>query len=81
VVFRTLGGSRPRVRDFQSNREKGRARADDEDFADYLGVSVFSSEELATANAVRYPKLIATVVLLRGCRRRWKTDPPSPVEN
>jgi hypothetical protein len=66
VVYRTLGGSQPKIRDFQSNRERGRPRAHDEDFADYQGVSVFASEELAAANAVRFPKLIAAVILADG---------------
>jgi hypothetical protein len=43
VVYRTVGSSQGKIRDFQSNRERGRPRADDEDFIDYQGVSVFSS--------------------------------------
>jgi hypothetical protein len=77
VVYRTLGGSQGRIRDFQSNREKGRPRAEDEDFADHVGVSVFASEELAAENAVRYPKLIAAVILSEGkglCLARTYAD-------
>jgi hypothetical protein len=47
VVHRTVGSSQGRIRDFQSNRERGRPRVDDEDFPDYQGVSVYSSEEQA----------------------------------
>lgn len=64
AVFRLLG-PRPeaRVRDFLSNRAKERPRGPDETYADYLGLSVFSSEELATENAVRWPKHVAALLL------------------
>ena len=60
MVYRTLGGSQGRVRDSNPIVRRD-ARAEDEDFADYLGVSVFAAEGLAAENAVRYPMLIAAV--------------------
>jgi Phage integrase family len=64
VVFRLLGvRPGPRVRDFGSNMAKGRPRAPDETYTDYLGVSTFESEELAVENAVNWPTHVATVVL------------------
>lgn len=42
---------------------KDRPRGPDETYADYLGISVFSSEPLAIENAVRWPKHVAAVVL------------------
>ena len=64
VVFRLLG-FRPdaRLRDFESNSAKGRPRGPDETYAEYLGVSVFGSEELAVANAAKSPKHVAAVLL------------------
>jgi hypothetical protein len=66
IVFRVLGRAEGRRRDFESNREKGRPQAPDETYADYLGVSVFSNPELAMANAVRWPKHVARVLLPQG---------------
>jgi hypothetical protein len=64
VVFRLLGfRPEPRVRDFESNFAKGRPQAPDETYADYLGVSVFASEQLAIENAVNSPKHVAAVLL------------------
>jgi hypothetical protein len=63
VVFRVLGTAGGRRRDFESNREKGRPQAPDETYADYLGVSVFSTRELAMASAVRWPQHVAGVLL------------------
>jgi hypothetical protein len=63
IVFRVLGRTAARRRDFESNREKGRPQAPDETYADYLGVSVFSEPELAVANAVRWPKHVARILL------------------
>lgn len=74
---RTVGSSRGKIRDFQSKRERGRPRAPDEDFADYQGASVYSSEELAAENAIYWPKLIAAVVLAedrRLCLARTYAD-------
>ncbi len=63
IVFRLVGRTASRRRDFESNREKGRPQAPDETYADYLGVSVFSDPELAVANAVRWPKHVARILL------------------
>jgi hypothetical protein len=64
AVFRLLGPRREaRVRDFQSNHAKERPRGPDETYADYLGLSVFSSEELAMENAIRWPKHVAALLL------------------
>jgi hypothetical protein len=66
VVYRVLGKPEARERDFMSDRDKGRPRAPAQDYADFVGVSVFGSEELAEANAVRFPKFVATVHLQPG---------------
>src|SRR5829696_8536093 len=63
VVFRLVGRSEARPYDFQSNRDKGRPRWPRQDYVDYLGISVYGSEEAALRNATQYPKLIAEVVL------------------
>lgn len=63
MVFRVVGRAPARRRDFESNREKGKPQAPDETYADYLGVSVFSDPELAVANAVRWPKHVARMLL------------------
>lgn len=64
AVFRLLG-YRPeaQLRDFQSNHARGRPRGPDEAYVDYLGISVFSTEELAIENAVRWPKHVAALLL------------------
>jgi hypothetical protein len=36
----------------------------DETYADYLGVSMFETVELATENAVRFPKIVVAVRLM-----------------
>jgi hypothetical protein len=63
-VFRLLV-PRPqtRVREFQSNLTKERPRGPDETYADYLGLSVFTSEELAMENAIRWPEHVAALLL------------------
>lgn len=66
VVFRLLGRSRPRLRDFQSARDRERPIGPQQDFLDYLGVSVFGREEVALANATQFPKLVARVHLPAG---------------
>jgi hypothetical protein len=66
IVFRLVGRAATRRRDFESNRDKGRPQAPDETYADYLGVSVFSHPDLAVANAVRWPKHVARVLLPEG---------------
>jgi hypothetical protein len=66
VVYRVLGKPEARERDFMSDRDKGRPRAPDQGYADFVGVSVFGSEELAETHAVRFPKFVATVHLQPG---------------
>ena len=66
-VFRTIGRSEPRDWDFQSDRDKGRPRAPQQDYVDYVGLSVFGTEDAARENAVRFPKMIARVHLEEGC--------------
>lgn len=63
LMYRLVGRSTPRLRDFQSDRDKGRPRVPSQGYADYLGISVFESEELASRNAARYPAVIAAVRL------------------
>jgi hypothetical protein len=66
VVFRLLGRSAAREWDFQSARDRGRGMGPRQDFLDYLGVSVFGTEEAALAIAARIPKLVARVHLPAG---------------
>lgn len=63
IVYRLLGRGVPQRRDFECNREKGKPQGPDETFADYLGLSVFSDPDLAVANAVRWPKHVAAILL------------------
>lgn len=67
AVFRLLG-YRPetQLRDFQSNHARGRPRGPDEPYLDYLGISVFSTEDVAVENAVRWPKHVAALLLPQG---------------
>lgn len=44
-------------------RDKGRPRAPSQGYADYVGLSVFDSEEIVLANATRFPAVIAAVRL------------------
>lgn len=62
-MYRLIGRSTPRLRDFQSDRDKGRPRAPSQGYADYVGLSVFDSEEIVLANATRFPAVIAAVRL------------------
>jgi len=66
VVFRLLGRSAAREWDFQSARDRGRGIRPRQDFLDYLGVSVFGTEEAAVAIAARFPKLVTRVHLPPG---------------
>jgi hypothetical protein len=66
-VYRTIGRSEPRDRDFKSDRDKGRPRAPEQDYVDYVGLSVFGTEDAARENAVRFPKMVARVHLEAGC--------------
>jgi hypothetical protein len=66
-VYRTIGRSEPRDWDFQSDLRKGRPRAPQQDYVDYVGLSVFGTEDAASENAVRFPKWIARVHLEEGC--------------
>jgi hypothetical protein len=63
VLYRVVGRTIPRAYDFQSNRAKNRERYPRELYIDHLAVSMFESQELAIANAVRFPKLVAAVRL------------------
>lgn len=63
TVYRLLGKSEPRDWDFQSDRDKGRARGPRQDVMDHVGLSVFGRPEAALVNAVRWPKFLATVRL------------------
>lgn len=64
AVFRLIGyRPEPQLRDFQSNYAKERPQGPDEPYVDYLGLSVFSTEEPAIENAVRWPTHIAEVLL------------------
>jgi hypothetical protein len=67
IVYRTLGRSEPRVWDFQSDRDKERPRGPEQDYLDYVGLSVFATEDAALENAVRFPKMIARLHLEEGC--------------
>ena len=42
-MYRLIGRSTPRLRDFQSDRDKGRPRAPSQGYADYVDLSVFGS--------------------------------------
>jgi hypothetical protein len=66
-VFRTIGRSEPRDWDFNSDQGKGRPRAPEQDYVDYVGLSVFGTEDAARENALRFPKMIARVHLEEGC--------------
>ena len=66
VLYRVVGRSVPRPRDFESNRDKDRPRWPDQTYVDYLGISMFETEELAKESAIRWPKLIARVPLEEG---------------
>ncbi len=66
-VYRTIGRSEPREWDFQSDHGKGRPRGPQQDYIDYVGLSVFGTEDAARENAVRFPKLIVRVQLEEGC--------------
>lgn len=66
VVYRIVGRSTPRLRDFQSGRERELPRAPNQNFLDYVGISVFGSEAAALENAAKFPKLVAEVVLPSG---------------
>jgi hypothetical protein len=66
-VYRTIGRSEPRDRDFKSDRDKGRPRAPEQEYVDYVGLSVFGTEDAARENAVRFPKMVARVHLEAGC--------------
>ena len=66
-VYRGIGRGHPVERDFYSDRGKERPRAPDQDYMDYVGLSVFGSLEAAESNMVRYPKRIARVLLEDGC--------------
>ncbi len=66
-VYRTIGRSEPWDWDFQSDDGKRRPRAPQQDYVDYVGLSVFGTEDAARENAIRFPKLIARVHLEEGC--------------
>jgi len=66
LVHGRMPRSDPRLRDFQTDREKERPRGPDQTHLDCLGISMFETEDLAERNAIRYPKLIATVRLVSG---------------
>jgi hypothetical protein len=66
LVYRGIGRGHAVERDFFSDRGKERPRAPDQDYMDYVGLSVFGSLEAAEANMVRYPKRIAHVRLEEG---------------
>jgi len=66
-VYRTIGRSEPRDWDFKSDRDKGRPRAPAQDYVDYVGLSVFRTQQAALDNAVRFPKMVARVYLEEGC--------------
>lgn len=66
TLYRIVGRSDPRLRDFQTDREKERPRGPDQTQVDYLGISMFETEDLAERNAIRYPKMIAPVRLVSG---------------
>jgi hypothetical protein len=66
VLYRIVGRSLPRLRDFQSPRERDQDPWQDAAFVDQLSVSMFDSEQRAVENAVKYPKLVAQVVLRPG---------------
>jgi hypothetical protein len=63
LLFRLVGSGTSRPRDFQSDRDKERPQWPEQSYVDYLGVSMFETVELAEENAVRYPKMIASVRL------------------
>ncbi len=66
-VYRTIGRSEPWDWDFQSDHGKRRPRTPQQDYVDYVGLSVFGTEDAARENAIRFPKLIARVHLEEGC--------------
>ncbi len=65
IVYRTLriGRTEPDRPDFESNRERGKPRAPDEDYADYQGLSAYEKVAQAFAAAVRFPKVVVGVRL------------------
>lgn len=74
IVYRIVEGEALSLRDFKSNRDKGepqrwvQAR---EDAVEYLGISVFATEDQARAMAVRFPKIgkgVAAVTLSQDMR-------------
>lgn len=60
IVYRIVEGEPVTLRDFKSNRDKGemqRWRQAREDAIEYLGISVFATEEQAREMAARFPRI------------------------
>jgi hypothetical protein len=69
IVYRIVGRSKLANLDpmyFASNRERGRPRGPQQDYMDWLGISVFGTLDAALDNAVKYPKMIAPIRLRAG---------------
>jgi hypothetical protein len=65
-LYRVVGRTEARLRDFQSPRDLEREPWPDTEFLDHLSLSMFDSEARAEENAVRYPKFVVPVLLVPG---------------
>jgi len=65
-MWRLLGANRPKLRDFESNRDKGRPRGRQQPYVAHLGLSMFDGLDLAVRNARIFPAHVARVQLDAG---------------
>jgi hypothetical protein len=65
-MWRLLGANGPKLRDFESNRDKGRSRGRQQPYVAHLGLSMFDSLDLAVRNARIFPAHVARVQLAAG---------------
>jgi hypothetical protein len=66
LVWRLIWDEEPRVRDFESNRDKQRPRGPREPFVGHVGLSMFDAADLALRNARLFPAHVAGVRLDAG---------------
>jgi hypothetical protein len=77
IVFRRLAGAQPGIRDFRSDREKGKEPGAEEAWVEHAGLSTFDALAPTIAVVVRFPVWVAELKIPSGRRCSIaKTGPP-----
>jgi hypothetical protein len=77
VVYRRLAGAEPGIKDFRSDRDRGRPPAPGEPWIEHAGLSVFDAAEAAVSVVSRFPVFIAELAVPSPAEAELATPPCS----